>query len=114
MAEGEGVEPLALLRCQPGFRDRLPAAERHLPLMLAEGIGIEPMKGFRPYCDLASRCIAALPTFRARRMIGIANCGATGMDSNLQPHPYERSALPLELRWHAGFVFGSFPCGDYT
>ena len=26
------------------------------------------------------------------------NCGADGMDSNLQPLPYDGSALPLELR----------------
>lgn len=31
LAEGEGVEPLTLLRCHPGFRDRLPASQRHPP-----------------------------------------------------------------------------------
>lgn len=25
--------------------------------------------------------------------------GATGMESNLQPAPYESAALPFELRW---------------
>jgi hypothetical protein len=25
--------------------------------------------------------------------------GATGMESNLQPRPYKRSALPFELQW---------------
>lgn len=66
LAEGGGVEPQALLRCpRAGFRDRLPPAQRHLPVnVLVEGAGIEPARPYLGAHGLASRCITALPTFR--------------------------------------------------
>ena len=76
MAEGEGVEPLALLRCQRRFSR--PFAHRRAPpsVVLAEGAGIEPAWPYLGAARLATGCITTLPTFRARRMIGIENYAA--------------------------------------
>lgn len=100
VAEDEGVEPLALLRCQPGFRDQLPP--NAVPSSVAEGAGIEPA---RPYLGaaygLASRGIAALPTFRARvtRAMKIDNLMWQGRwESNPRPTASKAAALPAELR----------------
>ena len=110
MAEGEGVEPLALLRCQRRFSR--PFAHRRAPPsgVLAEGTGIEPVQPLRTGYGLASRRIAALPTFRTRRMIGEIDCGAAGVESNPQPPAYKAGALPIELqrREAFGFVFYSW------
>jgi hypothetical protein len=116
MAEGEGVEPLALLRCQRRFSR--PFADHPAPpsvRALAEGVGIEPTRPLRTGYGLASRRITALPTFRGTtRKIDLMS-GANGEESNPRPAAYKAAALPTELRWRAsfGFVFGSWRA-EYT
>lgn len=117
LAEGRGVEPPALLRCRrPGVRSRLPSTQRDLPFVhLAEGVGIEPTRPLRTGYDLASRRIAALPTFRTTRKIDLMS-GAAGVESNPQPPAYKAGALPIELqrREAFGFVWASLSAGLYT
>lgn len=105
MAEDEGVEPLALLRYQHGFRDRLPPNAAPPSFVLAEGARIElaqPCLG-ADY-GLANRCIATLPTFRTSAKIDLMN-GANGVDSNPRPVAYKETALPTELRRRVSFGF---------
>lgn len=105
MAEGEGVEPLALLRCQRRFSR--PFAHRRAPpsvAAVAEGAGIEPAQPLRADYGLASRCIAALPTFRVTRKIDLMS-GAAGVESNPQPPAYKAGALPIELQRRESFGF---------
>ena len=108
---------------------------------MAEGVGIEPTRRVAGAdYELATRCIAALPTFRVTGKIGLIvggdgrprtdarplagrvlsqtelhpqNVGAAGMESNPQPDPYRGPALPFELqrRLAFGFVCGSWCLG---
>ena len=113
VAEGGGVEPLALLRChRPGIRSRLPSTQRHLPFAdLAEGVGIEPTRPFRTGYDLASRRIAALPTFRTTRKIDLMRWqGRSG--SNRRQAASKAVALPTELRPRSSVVAG-VSCGAF-
>ena len=65
MAESEGVEPLALPRCQRRFsRPFAPASATFRSMRLVEGAGIEPAEPCLGAHGLASRCITTLPTFR--------------------------------------------------
>ena len=109
VAEGEGVEPLALLRCQRRFsRPFAPASATFRLNKLAEGVGIEPTQPLRADYDLASRCIAALPTFRGTtRKIDLMN-GARGVESNPRHPAYKTGALPTELLRRLAFGFVSF------
>lgn len=83
---------------------------------LAEGVGVEPTQPcLGADLDVASQWLAARPTFRTTRMIGI-DCGAGGVDSNPRPLAYKASALPAELRqrWSFWFVWPSLRNGLYN
>ena len=101
--------------CMPVFETgRRPRSTTLRCRNLAEGAGIEPAQPLRADYGLASRCIAALPTFRTTRKIDLMS-GAAGVESNPQPPAYKAGALPIELqrRESFGFVFVSWR-SDYT
>ncbi len=114
MAEGGGIEPLALLRCHPGIRSRLPdRSSGTFRCAVAEGVGIEPTgRAMRSY-GLANRCIATLPTFRGiTRKIDLIWRGRSG--SNRRQAASKAVALPIELRPCSSVVAGSRSWRDYT
>ena len=100
LAEGEGVEPLALLRCQHGFRDRLPTIERHLPIVLG-GRCRDRTYVAMLMCQLRlSKPLhyrsANLPAINAR-MIGI-DCGGGGRNRTDKDPASKAGMLPVASR----------------
>src|SRR3990167_3973399 len=104
MAEDEGIEPLTILRCQRRFSR--PFATIRATFRYSSG---GRCRG-RTYAAISGRLRFSKPLhYRSAnlpliRKIGLIEIGAAGKESNPQPAPYERAALPFELqrRWLFG------------
>ena len=109
MAEDEGIEPLTLLRCQRRFSRPFATIRATFRYLFGgrcwDRTNVSHFHGRRFSKPLHYRS-ANLPLIRKIDLIEI---GAAGKESNLQPAPYERAALPFELqrRWLFGFAFSS-------
>lgn len=64
LAEGEGVEPLALPRCQPGVQSRLLAMSATFPWWAGQDSNLQEA-GFRPaaFTDFATSPMVLRPRF---------------------------------------------------